>query len=95
MIFLFVVLLAGCSKNDAKSHIEQINNKIEESVNKVELIKIKEKLTEYNMDTSQVDKMIKRLEPIKDEDIEKLKLLFNREFTKGFLFNEHKEKNKE
>ena len=50
----------------------QINEKIEESDNKVELLKIKEKLIEYNMDTTLVDRIIKRQENITNEDIQNL-----------------------
>lgn len=51
---------------------EQIDYKIEESDSLVKLYKIKQKLEEYNMDTSLVERMIKRKKPLKDEDIEKL-----------------------
>lgn len=50
----------------------QINEKIEESDNKVELLKIKEKLIQYNMDTTLVDRIIKRQENITNEDIQNL-----------------------
>ena len=50
----------------------QINEKIEETDNKVELVKIKEKLIEYNMDTTLVDRIIKRQENITNEDIQNL-----------------------
>lgn len=48
---------------------EQINNKIEDSESLVELYKIKQKQKEYNIDTSLVEKMMKRKKPLKDEDI--------------------------
>lgn len=51
---------------------EQIDYKIEESENLVELYKIKQKQKEYNMDTSLVERMIKRKKPLIDEDIETL-----------------------
>lgn len=51
---------------------EQIDYKIEESESLVELYKIKQKQKEYNMDTSLVERMIKRKKPLIDEDIETL-----------------------
>ena len=51
---------------------EQIDYKIEESESLVELYKIKRKQKEYNMDTSLVERMIKRKKPLIDEDIETL-----------------------
>lgn len=51
---------------------EQIDYKIEESESLVELYKIKQKQKEYNMDTSLVERMIKRKKPLMDEDIETL-----------------------
>lgn len=51
---------------------EQIDYKIEESEILVELYKIKQKQKEYNMDTSLVERMIKRKKPLIDEDIETL-----------------------
>lgn len=58
---------------DIISDIEdQIDYKIEESESLVELYKIKQKQKEYNMDTSLVERMIKRKKPLIDEDIETL-----------------------
>ena len=58
---------------DIISDIEdQIEYKIEESESRVELYKIKQKQKEYNMDTSLVERMIKRKKPLIDEDIETL-----------------------
>lgn len=51
---------------------EQIDYKIEESESLVELYKIKQKQKEYNMDTSLVERMIKKKKPLIDEDIETL-----------------------
>lgn len=57
------------SKDLVYEILEQINNKIEDSESLVELYKIKQKQKEYNMDTSLVERMMKRKKPLKDEDI--------------------------
>ena len=60
------------SKDIISNIEEQIDYKIEESESLVELYKIKQKQKEYNMDTSLVERMIKRKKPLIDEDIETL-----------------------
>ena len=62
----------GFSKDIISDIEEQIDYKIEESESLVELYKIKQKQKEYNMDTSLVERMIKRKKPLIDEDIETL-----------------------
>ena len=57
--------------NDQINNIkEQLTYKIENSNNLVELIKIKEKLEEYNMNTSLVERFIKRQEKPTNIDIQ-------------------------
>ena len=60
------------SKDIISNIEEQIDYKIEESESLVELYKIKQKQKEYNMDTSLVERMIKRKKPLIDKDIETL-----------------------
>ena len=62
----------GFSKDIISDIEEQIDYKIEESESLAELYKIKQKQKEYNMDTSLVERMIKRKKPLIDEDIETL-----------------------